>query len=48
MMIVFLGGDGGRGYRNMYKIPQRGHLKDGDWPVLGPPVPVLCAQYGIT
>jgi hypothetical protein len=28
--IVFKMGDDGRGYRNMYKIPQGAHLKGGD------------------
>jgi hypothetical protein len=29
-LIVFQGGDDGRGYGNMYKIPRGSHLKQGD------------------
>ena len=28
-VIVFQGGDGGRGYRNMFKMPRGSNLKDG-------------------
>jgi hypothetical protein len=30
-IIVFQGGDDGRGYRNMCKIPRGSDLKQGDW-----------------